>query len=118
MTNATYLRAAKTATRLLTQYGATMQLRAKDGKSDPVSGSGGSQGATRDVIGLVASVQDGVFTDSLRKAGDRMLILAPESGAVAGEVWVDGAANWPIIELKTIKPDNQTVIAYRALVRG
>ena len=118
MANPTYARLAKRTTGLLKKYGATLVLRGDPTTSDPVSGTGGADGAARDVIGVLASVKDGYFTDSLRKSGDRMLTLAPESAATVGEVWVDGADEWPLIEVKTIKPDNETVIAYRALVRG
>ena len=108
MANPTYARLAKRTTGLLKKYGATLVLRGDPTTSDPVSGAGGADGAARDVIGVLASVKDGYFT----------LTLAPESAATVGEVWVDGADEWPLIEVKTIKPDNETVIAYRALVRG
>ena len=118
MSAATYKRLAATTTRLLTKYGSELQFRAKGSSSDPVTGSGGSEGETRPVVGVLTKVEEGYFSESLRKSGDRMLVLVPTADVKVGEKWVDGSSEWPIIELKTIKPDNSNVIAYRALVRG
>lgn len=118
MTNETYIRAANTATRLLAKYGAELTIRSAPVKSDPQTGQGGSAGVDRSVVGVISSLSDGVFSESLRKAGDRMLVLAPEANVEIGETWVEGLNHWPILDLKTISPDGETVVAYRALVRG
>lgn len=113
-----YTRIAVRVKELLSKYGSTLTIRDRWASADPVTGLGGADGADRDVIGVITAVKDGFFADSNRKSGDRMLVLAPDSAVVAGEIWVNGAEQWPLIEVNKVAPDNQTVISYNALVRG
>lgn len=111
-----YARAGLTADRLLARFGYNVTIRSVDTAGDPVTGLGGSVGATRTVVGMVRSIDNRAFPESLVQSGDRMFIFAGE--VLRGEFVVDGGAVYSVAEVVQIKPDNATHVITKALVRG
>lgn len=111
-----YTRAATTADRLLARFGYDVTIRAVGTAGDPVTGAGASDGATRTVRGLVRSIDNRTFPESLVQSGDRMFIFGGE--VLRGEFVVDGSAAYEVREVVQIKPDNATHVITKALVNG
>ena len=111
-----YARAATTADRLLARFGFDATIRAVGTAGDPVTGVGAADGATRDVRGLLRSIDNKAFPESLVQSGDRMFIFGGE--VLRGEYFVDGGAEYEVREVVQIKPDNATHVITKALVRG
>lgn len=111
-----YERMQALADRQIAAKGASLTIRALPTASDPVSGLGYADGATRSVEGVLTRVDYRVFPETVARSGDLMLLT---SAAVAvGEKWINGSAEWSIVAVQEIKPDNATGIAWKALVRG
>jgi len=110
-----YAGKAALADQLLLKYGFSATVRAADSPSDPVTGVGGSDGATRTVRAVFTSIDSTVFPETLVQKGDRMVIFG---GSVeVGETLVkDG--DWPVRVVQHVQPDGTTHIITKALVSG
>lgn len=106
---------AALADRLLLKYGFTATVRGAATVADPVTGLGGSDGATRSVQAVFTRIDFRTFPETLVRKGDRMVIFG---GPVSvGEVLVE-SGDWQIREVQNIKPDGSTHIITKALVSG
>jgi len=97
-------------------FGASLTIRGKPTPGDPVTGLGGSDGATRTVTAAIVGVDYRTFPDTIAEIGDKMLVSSDEINV--GEVWVDGSDEWHVVQVMEVKPDNATGILWKALVRG
>lgn len=113
-----YERMKALADRQIAAKGSSVTIRGLPVAPDPVTGAGGSDGATRQVSAVLTSVDYRVFPESLVQAGDLMLLVEGGSAVQIGEKWVNGLAEWSIVAVREINPANGTPIAFRALVRG
>lgn len=111
-----YANAAATADRLLGRFGYAVTIRGVATAGDPVTGASGADGAERDVQGLVRSIDNRTFAETLVQSGDRMFIFDGE--VLRGEYVVDGGASYEVREVVHIKPDNATHVITKALVNG
>jgi hypothetical protein len=111
-----YSEMAAVADQLLAEFGYDSNIRAADTPSDPVTGLGGSDGATRAVRAVQTKMDYKVFPESLVQTGDRMFLFGGQ--VERGEKLVDGSTEWAIAQVQHIRPDNATHILSKALVRG
>ncbi|WP_299945352.1 hypothetical protein [uncultured Ruegeria sp.] len=111
-----YSEMAAVADEMLLEFGYDATIRAADTASDPVTGAGAADGATRTVRALQTGIDYKVFPESLVQTGDRMFLF----GAVVhvGEKLIDGTEEWAVKRVQHIQPDNSTHIMTKALVRG
>lgn len=102
------------AARLLAEKGFAATIRAQAVASDPVTGAGGSDGASRTINAVKTQVDRRRLPESLAERAECILICA---GAVAvGEVWVDGAVDRPVIGVMPVEPDNTSRIITKAII--
>ncbi|MEO1108265.1 MAG: hypothetical protein AAFX90_10115 [Pseudomonadota bacterium] len=111
-----YSEMAATADELLTEFGYDATIRAADTTSDPVTGAGAADGATRTVRAVQTKIDFKVFPETLVQAGDRMFLFGAQ--VEQGEKLIDGTAEWAVRRVAHIKPDNSTHILTKALVSG
>lgn len=110
-----YTEKAALADRLLLKYGFDATVRAADTPSDPVTGLGGANGATRTVRALFTKIDFRTFPETLVRDGDRMVIFG--GPVLVGEVLVNNG-DWAVREVADIQPDGSTHIITKALVSG
>lgn len=110
-----YTEKAALADRLLLKYGFSATVRAVGAIADPVTGLGGSDGATRSVRALFTKIDFKTFPETLVRKGDRMVIFG--GPVLVGEVLVNNG-DWQIREVQNIQPDGSTHIITKALVSG
>ena len=111
-----YAEMAAVADNALLEFGYDATIRAVGTASDPVTGAGAADGATRTVRAVQTKIDYKVFPESLVQAGDRMFLFG--SLVDAGETLVDGTQEWAVTKVQHIQPDNSTHILTKALVRG
>lgn len=111
-----YARMQALADRQIAGKGSPVTIRAKDTPSDPVHGYFDVEGATRTINAVLTQVDYKTFPETLAQAGDLMLLC--DAGVVVGEKWINGTEEWSVVAVKEITPDNSTLLAVKALVRG
>lgn len=111
-----YVEMAALSTRLISEKGSSLTIRARDTASDPVTGSGAAEGTTRTMNGVVVPIDYRLFPESLVEVGDRMILVA--SAIEVGEKWIEGTDELAVVAVKEIAPDRTTLVLNKALVRG
>lgn len=111
-----YARMQALADRQIADKGSSLTIKGLPAAGDPVDGTGGTDGDERSVDGVLTGIDYKTFPETMTRAGDVMLILGEP--VLVGEKWVNGSAEWEVVAVKDIKPDNATHIATKALVRG
>jgi len=121
MTAATfYADMAATALSLLTEFGKTITLVRVTGNTynpvtgDTVAGTGASVTTTGLIRPYPAKMVDGIRI----LADDREVVLSSDQTPVATDKIVIGGANWAIVGIKTVKPDDATPVCFFAQVRA
>lgn len=102
--------------RQLASKGFSATFRGEPTPADPVTGVGGSDGATRTIQAVKVAVNFRDFPETLVEAGDLMLIV--KGFVEVGEYWIDGSDHWRVVSVKQYEPDNSTDLMTKALVRG
>lgn len=112
-----YTKIAATALRLIAKYGETMTFRAAGSSADPVTGLGGTAGATRTMQGVVGRVDLRDYPETVIQSGDKALIV--EGGDIAKtDKWVNGSEEWHIVAVSPIAPNGTDIVAVKVLVRA
>lgn len=105
---------ANSVERLITQFGSEIDIVGRATPSDPITGAGGSAGATRSAIGVFTNVDFDVFDSSRVQVGDRQIVFAQDANVQIGET-IEART---VAEVEKICPNGETVLAYIALIRG
>lgn len=108
-----YADLAALADELLVEFGFDATVRGLPTPSDPVTGVGGSDGASRTVRAVLASIDSRVFPDTLVQNGDQMMIFG---GVVNVGEFVEGKG--AVAEIQLVQPDDATHLITKALIRG
>lgn len=103
----------------LVKYGFTVTLpRTTGGSIDPIDGytiAGSDASVT--TTGLLKSYKDSMIDGTRILNGDRELLLSNEQEPLPSDKPTIGGESWTIVNIETVKPDDNTVIAYRCQVR-
>lgn len=113
-----YTRMKALADRQIVAKGYAATFRSLPTAGDPVTGLGGSAGATRTAQAVILNVDYRTFPETLARAGDLMLLVEGGGAPAVGEKWVNGAAEWEIVAVKEVNPPNGTALLWKVLVRG
>ena len=112
-----YAPLSATALRLITKFGAPLTFRAIGTVPDPITGLGGTLGATRTIQGVQTTFDERTFPDTRILAGDMAFLLEGEPVALSDK-WVNGAAEWSIAAISNIQPNGADTLAVKILVRS
>tara|TARA_R110000772_G_scaffold268452_1_gene395602 strand:+ start:36000 stop:36341 length:342 start_codon:yes stop_codon:yes gene_type:complete len=111
---------AAVVTELLTEFGAAMTINRTTGEStDPVTFvvTPGTD-TTLSPLGLIKPYSDAQIDGSLIQIGDRMIILdSPAGEPLLTDTITTDTDNWPIVSIKSVKPDDATAVVYFCQVR-
>lgn len=113
---ADYTGLTATASRLIAAKGFVATIQGAPTASDPVTGAGGSDGATRTLNAVKVGADKRAFSETLIERSTCMLICDGE--VRASEFWLDGGAPRPIIAVMPVDPDNTSHIITKALIGG
>lgn len=91
-----------------------LTLTAAPTATDPVTGLGGSSGATKTALGLITDVDRKTFSETIIQTGDKTIVFDGYTEILQSDTW-EGAS---IVSLVEHKPDNITTMSYIALVRS
>ena len=104
------------AERLLAKYGYGVTVYGAKTPSDPVTGAGGSDGASRVVQGLQTPIDRDSFDASLVERATTGFIFSGE--VLTGEFVALESRKQAVLSVRHVKPDGGTHIITKAIVGG